>query len=443
MQFIKNHKIKLIIAVILLTAYYFSLPKILFKNPTSTVIESAEGELLGAKIAGDGQWRFPQNDSVPTKFKQCIIQFEDAYFYKHPGFNPVSIFKAFSQNLKSNSIKRGGSTLTQQVIRLSRKNQQRTYFEKLKEIILSTRLELKFSKEKILALYASNAPFGGNVVGLDVASWRYFGRSPNQLSWSESATLAVLPNAPSLIYPGKNQQKLLDKRNRLLKKLLDKKIIDKLTYNLSIQEELPQKPYAIPQIAPHLLQRIVANQKGKRVKTSIKYGLQNKVNALVESHYNELSQNQINNIAVLVLDVKTRKILTYVGNSPTTNEHQKDVDIINKPRSTGSILKPFLYAAMLDAGDILPNTLVADIPTQIGSYKPENFNKGFDGAVAASEALYRSLNVPSVRMLQSFGLDRFYHYLKQLNLKDIKYDANHYDHQTKHQTDQMPHAHTN
>ena len=201
MQFIKNHKIKLIIAVILLTAYYFSLPKILFKNPTSTVIESAEGELLGAKIAGDGQWRFPQNDSVPTKFKQCIIQFEDAYFYKHPGFNPVSIFKAFSQNLKSNSIKRGGSTLTQQVIRLSRKNQQRTYFEKLKEIILSTRLELKFSKEKILALYASNAPFGGNVVGLDVASWRYFGRSPNQLSWSESATLAVLPNAPSLIYP--------------------------------------------------------------------------------------------------------------------------------------------------------------------------------------------------------------------------------------------------
>ena len=133
----------------------------------------------------------------------------------------------------------------------------------------------------------------------------------------------------------------------------------------------------------------------------------------------ELNQNQINNIAVLVLDVKTRKVLTYVGNSPTTKEHQKDVDIINKPRSTGSILKPFLYAAMLDAGDILPNTLVADIPTHIGSYKPENFNKEFDGAVAASEALYRSLNVPSVRMLQNFGLDRFYQYLKELNLKDI------------------------
>ena len=237
MNFIKKHKIKLIIAVIFLTAYYFSLPKTLFKNPTSTVIESSEGELLGAKIATDGQWRFPQNDSIPIKFMQCIVQFEDAYFYKHPGFNPVSIVKAVIQNFKSNSIKRGGSTLTQQVIRLSRKNKQRTYFEKLKEIVLATRLELRYSKEKILSLYASNAPFGGNVVGLDVASWRYFGRSANQLSWAESATLAVLPNAPSLIYPGKNQQRLLDKRNRLLKKLFDENIIDKLTYNLAIQEE--------------------------------------------------------------------------------------------------------------------------------------------------------------------------------------------------------------
>ncbi|UMB52910.1 penicillin-binding protein 1C [Lutibacter sp. A64] len=410
----------------MLTAYYFSLPKNLFKNPTSTVIESAEGELLGAKIAEDGQWRFPQNDGISTKFKQCIIEFEDAYFYKHPGFNPVSIVKAAVQNFKSNSIKRGGSTLTQQVIRLSRKNQKRTYFEKLKEIILATRLELRYSKEKILSLYASNAPFGGNVVGLDVASWRYFGRLPDQLSWAESATLAVLPNAPSLIYPGKNQQKLLVKRNRLLKKLADKKIIDTLTYNLALQEELPKKPYAIPQIAPHLLQRVVENQKGKRIKTSVKYNLQNNVNAIVKNHYNELSQNQINNIAVLVLDVNTRKVLAYVGNSPTTKEHQKNVDIINKPRSTGSILKPFLYAAMLDAGAILPNTLVADIPTQIGSYRPENFNKQFDGAVAASEALYRSLNVPSVRMLHSFGLDRFYHYLKGLHLKDLKYGVNHY-----------------
>lgn len=426
MNFIKKHKYKLIIAVIFLTAYYFALPKQLFNNPTSTVIESVEGELLGAKIADDGQWRFPQNDSIPQKFIACIVQFEDAYFYKHPGFNPVSIVKALYGNFKSNRVKRGGSTITQQVIRLSRKNQKRTYFEKIKEILLATRLELRYSKDKIIALYASNAPFGGNVVGLDVASWRYFGRFPNELSWAESATLAVLPNEPSLIYPGKNQQKLTVKRNKLLKKLFEEKIIDTLTYQLAIEEELPQKPYKIPQIAPHLLQNIAKTKKGERIKTSVKIGLQQRINSIVKNHYNELSKNQINNIAVLVLDVKTRKVLAYIGNSPTTNKHHKDVDIVTKPRSTGSILKPFLYAAMLDSGDILPNTLVADIPTQIGSYNPQNFNKKYDGAVFASTALSKSLNVPAVRMLQSFGLDRFHHYLKELKLKDVKYNANHY-----------------
>lgn len=423
---LKKHKIKILIAVIFITAYYFMLPKRLFKNPTSTVIESVEGNLLGAQIAKDGQWRFPQNDSVPEKFKHCIIQFEDGYFYKHPGFNPVSIFKAVYQNFQSKRVKRGGSTLTQQVIRLSRKNQKRTYFEKLIELVLATRIEVGYSKEDILAMYASNAPFGSNVVGLDAAAWRYFGNVPTNLSWAESATLAVLPNAPSLIYPGKNQERLKQKRNRLLKKLQEKGIIDKLTYDLAIEEELPQKVVAIPQIAPHLLQNASLNYHGKRVKTSVKYSFQQTVNQIVKNNYLDLSQNQIHNIAVLVLDVKTRKVLAYVGNAPTTKNHQKDVDIVTKPRSTGSILKPFLFSAMLDAGDILPNTLVADIPTQIGSYNPQNFNKEFDGTVPASVALGRSLNVPAVRMLQQFGLERFHHYLQKMKLKDVKYGANHY-----------------
>ncbi|BAO75382.1 multimodular transpeptidase-transglycosylase [Winogradskyella sp. PG-2] len=411
---------------VLLIAYYFCLPKHLFKDPTATVITSNSNELLGALIADDGQWRFPVSDSVPNKFKVCILQFEDEYFYNHPGFNPISIFKALKENISSGSVKRGGSTITQQVIRLSRKGQSRTYFEKFKEIILATRLEFRFSKDDILKLYASHAPFGGNVVGIDAASWRYFNRNASNLSWSESATLAVLPNAPSLIYPGKNQKRLLDKRNRLLKKLHENGTIDELTYKLSIAERLPQKPYSLPQIAPHLLQKVARKHRGERIKTTVKTSLQEQSNTIVKQHYNLLRQNEIYNISVLILDVNTREILTYIGNSPTDNAHQKSVDIIDKPRSTGSILKPFLYASMLDAGDLLPNTLVADIPTHFGSYQPENFNKSYDGAVFANEALSRSLNVPAVRMLQGFGLDRFYHYLKQLELKDLKYNANHY-----------------
>jgi len=425
-SYIKANKIKSVIVFLLLIAYYFCLPNPLFTDSTATVITSQNNRLLGAQIARDGQWRFPHNDSIPEKFKTCIIAFEDAYFYKHPGFNPISIFKAFKENLKSNGIKRGGSTLTQQVIRLSRKGQNRTYFEKVIEIILATRLELRESKDQILAYYASNAPFGGNVVGLDAASWRYFNRDANQLSWAEHATLAVLPNAPSLIYPGKNQEQLRNKRNRLLKKLRDNAVIDSLTYQLSIAEGLPQKPYALPQTAPHLLQKVATKHSGKRVQTTVDNHLQERVNQLVKTHYNQLKQNGIHNAAVLVLDVKTRKVLAYVGNTPTDKLHQKDVDIIDKPRSTGSILKPFLYAAMLDAGDLLPNTLVADIPTQYGSYNPENYNKTYDGAVPASRALSRSLNVPSVRMLQEFGLDRFYQYLKKLELKDLSESANYY-----------------
>ncbi|WP_442787538.1 penicillin-binding protein 1C [Flavobacterium suncheonense] len=425
-NWIRHNRIKTAVSVLLLVVYYFSLPKVLFQEPYATVIESKEGELLGAKIATDGQWRFPAQDSVPYKFQQCIVYFEDQYFYKHPGFNPVAMFKAIKQNSKAGRVVRGGSTLTQQVIRLSRKGKNRTYFEKIVEMILATRLELRHSKAEILELYVAHAPYGGNVVGLEMASWRYFGVQSHQLSWAESATLAVLPNAPSLIYPGKNQEKLLRKRNGLLLKLKNEKIIDGQTYELAVAEPLPQKPYDLPQIAPHLLQRVAKNQPGMRVKTTVDLALQQRVNQIAKYYYSQYRQNEVNNIAILVVDVENRNVLSYVGNSPTDADHQKDVDVIGAPRSTGSILKPFLYAAMLDEGELLPNTLVADIPTQISGYTPQNFNRTFDGAVPAHRALARSLNIPSVLMLQEYGVNRFYEQLQKFKLKDISQQPDHY-----------------
>lgn len=411
---------------VLLLVYYFSLPRTLFSEPYSTVIESDEGELLGAKIARDGQWRFPAQDSIPDKFRKCIVYFEDQHFYKHPGFNPVAMVNAAKQNSAAGKVVRGGSTLTQQVIRLSRKGKKRTYFEKVVEIILATRLELRHSKNKILDLYAAHAPFGGNVVGLEMASWRYFGVQSHQLSWAESATLAVLPNAPSLIYPGKNQQKLRLKRDRLLLKLQRENIIDKQTYELSIAEPLPQKPYDLPQVTPHLLQRIAKKHEGQRIKTTVRMALQNRVNQIAKYYYNQYKQNEVHNLAVIVIDVSNRNIVSYVGNAPTDLNHQKDVDIIGAPRSTGSILKPLLYAAMLDEGELLPNTLIADVPTQISGYTPQNFNLTFDGAVPAHRALSRSLNIPAVLMLQDFGVGKFYEELQKFKLKDISKSPDHY-----------------
>lgn len=425
-KYIHKHPKRFILLGIGIIWYYFSLPNPLFQDPTATVVETRKGELLGAKIAKDGQWRFPQADSVPEKFKHCVIAFEDQQFYRHPGFNPVAMIEAIVENIEAGKVVRGGSTITQQVIRLSRKGKKRTYAEKLIELILATRLEFGASKEKILTNYASYAPFGGNVVGIEMAAWRYFGLSAHQLSWSESATLAVLPNAPSLIYPGKNQIKLLKKRNRLLKTLLEQQTIDSLTYELSISEPLPQKPYDLPQTTPHLIDRLSGTNSGQRLRTTIDLRLQQQVNQIVKRHYEIQRQNEVYNMAVLVMDVKTREVLSYVGNTPTDKAHQKDVDVIIAPRSTGSTLKPLLYAAMMDKGELLPAQLVSDIPTVIAGYNPKNYDETYSGAVPANRALARSLNVPAVRLLQQYGLQRFRDEINAFNIKDIRYSADHY-----------------
>ncbi|MDH7447445.1 penicillin-binding protein 1C [Aquimarina sp. 2201CG14-23] len=425
-NYIRKHPKRLIVIGVLLIWYYLSLPKPLFDDPTATVIETKNGELLGAKIASDGQWRFPETDSVPEKFKHCILAFEDQQFYNHFGFNPISMIDAIIENIKEGRVVRGGSTITQQVIRLSRKGTKRTYFEKLIELILATRLEFGTSKKDILKLYASYAPYGGNVVGIDMASWRYFGLPAHQLSWSESATLAVLPNAPSLIYPGKNQIRLLTKRNRLLKTLLEQGTIDSLTYELSISEPLPEKPYRLPRIAPHVLDRLAKSNNGERLQTTIEISLQQQVNQLVKRHYETLRQNEVHNMAVLVVDVNSRKVMSYVGNTPTDRAHQKDVDIIQAGRSTGSTLKPLLFAAMMDKGEILPEQLVSDIPTVIAGYTPMNYDETFSGAVPANKALARSLNIPAVRLLQQYGLQRFRDELNAFQIENLRYSADHY-----------------
>lgn len=394
-------------------AWIFCLPANLFDEPYSTVVWSSEGQLLGARIADDGQWRFPEVDSVPHRFEACIRYYEDEYFYYHPGVNPISTLEALWSNLTSDS-RRGGSTITQQVMRLAHNNPPRTYWQKFIETIQAMRLELSYSKAEIMKLYASHAPFGGNVVGLAAAAWRYYGIPADRLSWGQSATLAVLPNAPALIYPGKNADALLDKRNTLLRKLYKNKVLDKTTYELAIAEPLPGEPLALPDIAPHFTERIRREYPGQRFISSIDYHLQKQVNTIVKNHYNTLKGNHIYNMAVLVLDVKSRQVIAYVGNTPTSLANDRYVDIIDRPRSTGSILKPFLYAAMLDEGMILPHTLVEDIPTNIDGYTPQNYNKKYHGAVHASEALIRSLNVPAVRMLQDYGLIKFYKILRKL-----------------------------
>jgi len=425
---------KIVLAVIsgLLIWFYFSLPSKLFKAPTCYVIEDKDGNLLNATIAADGQWRFPYNKNVPQKFIDCITTFEDRRFFKHPGVDPVAIGRAVIKNIKNKGVVQGGSTITMQVIRLSNRNNKRSIWNKIKESILAVRLELSYSKKNILALYASNAPFGSNIVGLEAAAWRYYGRSADKLSWGEMAALAVLPNAPALVHPGKNRNVLLKKRNTVLDNLQQAGKIEKTSAELAKLEPLPDEPYRLPQNASHLLQRFIKDnktwQQETKIKTTLDGNLQKNVGIILQQHQAVLKGNGINNVCALVLDVETGNTLAYVGNiaDARNKEMEADVDVIAAPRSPGSTLKPILYASMLSDGLILPNSIIADIPTQIGSYAPKNFDLSYDGAVPAGRALSRSLNVPAVKMLQQYKYQRFYETLQQTGITTLNNNADFY-----------------
>lgn len=401
-------------------------PRPLFTQPYSTLLYSSE-TLLGARIATDGQWRFPPDQSVPEKFAICLQQYEDKRFRYHPGVDVLALARAVYLNIQQKQIVSGGSTLTMQLARIARGNRERNLWQKSIEMLWAVYLEAIYSKDELLCMYASHAPFGGNVVGIEAASWRYFGRDANALSWAEYATLAVLPNSPSLIHPGRNRSRLKEKRDRLLSILYKEKIIDKTTYELSCMEPLPAKPLPLPNEAPHWLERLASRQRGKRIQTSVQPILQRQVQALVNRYAADYRSNYIYNAAALVADVETGKVLTYAGNvtdAPSTEGYQ--VDLITSPRSTGSLLKPFLYAGMLNDGLILPSTLIADTPLNINGFTPQNFNKTFYGAIPAHIAIERSLNVPLVRMLSQYNTGRFMTLLKQSGMTTLHFSEDHY-----------------
>lgn len=400
--------------------------------PYSLVLFDEQNNLLQAQIASDGQWRFPQADSTPFKFKQCLIQYEDKRFNYHFGIDVLALGRAIQLNTSKGKTVSGASTITMQVARMSNHG-KRTIWNKIYELLLAIRIECSFSKNEIINLYASHAPFGGNVVGLEAASWRYYQRPAYLLSWAETVNLTILPNAPSIIHPSKNRDWLLKKRNQLLDKLLLSHIIDAETNRLSKLEPIPDKPVNLPQNAPHLIQYIQKQLKKAKapnsvVKTSINTYWQQQVNQILFAHHKALSANGIQNACAMVVHVPTGTIKTYIGNiyKPHENTFDNFVDIIQANRSPGSILKPLLYEAMLEDGIILPKTLINDIPTQIAGYSPQNFDLGYSGAVPANLALSRSLNVPAIRMLNAYKYQRFYERLKMLGITTLTKPSSHY-----------------
>ena len=419
--------IAVMLFIILFLFWWSILPVPLFQDPYATVLFDREGQVMGMKVADDGQMRFEEVQDLPPRYVISVLVFEDRYFLAHQGVNWWALCRALVQNIQAGHVVSGGSTLSMQVVRLALGNPPRTVPEKIREIFLTLRMEQSYSKKQILEMYASHAPFGGNVVGIRAAALKYFNRRPEQLSWAEAALLAVLPNAPALLYPGKNNTLLKQKRDGLLAKLYREGVMSEDSYHLALAEPLPEKKFDIPTVAPHLLAKAYLEKKGKVCPTYIDGRLQKKINEIVERHTALLSQNYIYNMAVLVAHVPTGEVRAYVGNSaPRKGSRGNDVDIVQAVRSSGSILKPALYACMLQSGFILPGTLVPDIPSRFGSYSPSNFNRDFKGVVPARQALAQSLNIPFVRLLKDYSYARFYDDLKQLGIRSLNRDADHY-----------------
>ncbi|HNY31375.1 MAG TPA: penicillin-binding protein 1C [Fibrobacteria bacterium] len=391
----------------------WTLPEPLVPSAFATAVYDREGRLLGARSGRDGQWRFPEGDSVPSKFVRSILEAEDQRFRWHPGVDPIAVVRSARSNLRS-SRRQGASTITMQLARLSRRSRgadvERTWWAKLVETWLAVRLEASWSKERILRTYCAHAPFGGNVVGLEAASWRWYGKRSQDLSWGEAALLAAIPNAPSRLRPQGDTARLRERRDWILDRLRRAGDIDSMEAELARSEPLPGKPHALPQAASHLVDLFQARGAQRRWTTQLDANIQAQIQQLARDHIQDLRGQGIHGLAVVVAELQEDGppvVRAWIGGVEGARGDAWQVDLALAPRSTGSTLKPFLYGQLLDQGLILPGQWLFDVPTRFGDFRPANASGKFEGLVPADQALARSLNVPWVRELRILGVDPF------------------------------------
>ena len=385
----------------------------------STSILDTNGKLMDVFLNEDEQWQLKVEGDVPDNLSEAVLTCEDKNFYTHHGVDILAIGRAFKNNLLGRK-RSGASTITMQVAKLAIPK-KRTYFNKFVEIIHSLKIETALDKEAILKLYLNNAPYGGNIVGYGTAARMYFQKDPNNLSWAECALLAVLPNSPGAMNVEKNRERLINKRNNLLDKLYAKGRLTEQQLELSKREPLPNERYSFERVAPHLARRLYNRSTDKVIRTTIDYNLQKRMQEIVRSYVDFTHSEGITNAAMLVVENRTRNVKAYIGSQEFMDmENEGQVDGVIARRSPGSILKPFLYALSIDEGLIAPESLVQDVPMFFANFNPQNANKKYTGMIEARQALISSLNIPFVHLLDQYGEDKFYYFLKDM----LEFDEN-------------------
>lgn len=377
------------------------------QRDTSTLVVARDGSPLRAFADADGVWRYPASvDAVSPLYLQALLGYEDRWFWRHPGVNPVALVRAGGQMLRQRRIVSGGSTLTMQVARILDPH-TRTPWGKLKQMLRAVQLEAHLSKREILTLYLERAPYGGTIEGVEAASWAYLGKSAGQLSHAEAALLAVLPQAPSRLRPDRHPDAAQQARDKVLERMAALQIWPAEAVEDARIEAVVTRSLRPPLHAALLAQRLHAARPDQpRIVSSIDIDLQRTLEERLSSYFSTLPERT--SAALLVVDNQTLEARAYVG-TLNFGDRQRlgHVDMVQAWRSPGSTLKPFLYAMALDDGLIHSESLLVDAPQSFGGYRPGNFDEAFNGPVAAATALRLSLNVPSVDLLERVGPARF------------------------------------
>ena len=377
----------------------------------SQVVLDRRGVILSVFLNDKEEFHLKYDGEIPETLKTAVINYEDKKFYSHLGVDYPRIVKSFFNNLFGGK-KMGASTISMQVVKVL-EPAKRTYFNKLIEIVKAYKLENEFSKEEILKIYLNNAPYGSNIVGYSTAIKMYFNKNVNDLSYAEASLLAVLPNSPGILNLKKNNDKLEAKRNRLLKTLLDRNLIDERQYKFSLLEKFPTKIYYYDKKAPQFSIFLKNKYKDKIIKSTLDYKLQKKIEQIVFEYSSSMKNIGINNAAVLVLNNKTKEVLAYVASQDFNDKKNNgEIDGLQAKRAPASLLKPFLFALSIDEGLIVPDSIYPDVPIYFGNFYPKNSNNKFTGMVRIEEALTKSLNIPFVKLLSDYGVDKFYYFLE-------------------------------
>lgn len=389
------------IALILLCTFIlneiFPLPEIYPDGP-SVVVVASNGKVLRSFGDKKGVHRYlTRCDEVTPFYIDALLYYEDQYFFYHPGVNPISLVRAAYQWISHGKVISGGSTLTMQVARLIAPH-SRTITGKIQQIWRAFQLEWYFSKEEILTMYLNLAPFGGNIEGIEAASRHYFNKTAKKINKNEAALLVVLPQKPSIYRPDRYPQKAKEMRNKILLRLVEGALLQPTEAELLCKENVDLAQGKKYSLAPLLSRYLKRKYPQKHViETTINYEVQSHLAKLLTRTIKRLSNNV--SAAVLVIKNKSGNVLAYQGSADFTSTTRfGHVDMIRAVRSPGSTLKPFIYGLAFEQGLIHTESLLSDIPTSFSGYKPRNLNGRFSGAVSASNALKKSLNIPVIQI---------------------------------------------